>query len=202
MKSCTKCKINKSLNDFNTDKLRKDGYYPQCKQCVKIYKASHYQQNKIKLDAINKKWKVDNRERWLSFKKQWYSLNCKKWIEWYNNNKTHKMQYQLKYRMTDVGKANRKANHQKRRALKNNSTGKYTGAEILKLLVTQKSKCVYCKSKLIVNSANSYHIDHINPLNKGGTNAISNIQLLCPKCNLQKHDKDPEIFAQRFGMLI
>jgi 5-methylcytosine-specific restriction endonuclease McrA len=33
------------------------------------------------------------------------------------------------------------------------------------------------------------HIDHVIPLAEGGTNALSNLQLLCAKCNLAKGKK-------------
>ena len=41
-------------------------------------------------------------------------------------------------------------------------------------------------------SAKSLHVDHIQPLAKGGTDDFSNLQTLCSQCNLQKSDKiDP-----------
>ena len=33
------------------------------------------------------------------------------------------------------------------------------------------------------------HIDHVIPLAEAGTNALSNLQLLCAKCNLAKGKK-------------
>lgn len=35
----------------------------------------------------------------------------------------------------------------------------------------------------------SLQIDHIIPVNRGGTNELSNLQLLCAKCNGHKSDK-------------
>ena len=47
-----------------------------------------------------------------------------------------------------------------------------------------KGHCVKCGT--IVN----LHYDHIIPFSKGGSSTtVANIQLLCDRCNLQKHDK-------------
>lgn len=47
-----------------------------------------------------------------------------------------------------------------------------------------KGKCVKCGSTV------NLHYDHIIPFSKGGSSTTSaNIQLLCARCNLQKHDK-------------
>src|ERR1043165_290665 len=35
-KVCSKCKMEKSLNEFNKDKSQKSGYYPSCKTCKRI----------------------------------------------------------------------------------------------------------------------------------------------------------------------
>jgi HNH endonuclease len=47
-----------------------------------------------------------------------------------------------------------------------------------------KAKCIQC------GSTNNLHFDHILPYSKGGTSLkAENIQLLCARHNLQKHDK-------------
>ena len=46
-----------------------------------------------------------------------------------------------------------------------------------------KGRCVKCGSN------KNLHYDHILPFSKGGSSTtVDNIQLLCAKCNLQKHD--------------
>lgn len=55
--------------------------------------------------------------------------------------------------------------------------------EIYDILEAQDFKCVYCKQNL----GHDFHIDHIVPLSKNGTHEVSNLQCLCPTCNLGKH---------------
>lgn len=102
-------------------------------------------------------------------------------------------------------KAWRSANPEKSRALDRNkrahrraAEGRHTAADIAALLSKQGGKCGFCSKKLTA----SYHVDHVQPLAKGGSNWPSNLQILCPPCNLSKHAKDPIIFAQENGRLL
>ena len=45
------------------------------------------------------------------------------------------------------------------------------------------------------------HLDHIMPLKLGGTHEPSNVQLLCPTCNMEKGSKDPVAWAIERGGL-
>ena len=85
-----------------------------------------------------------------------------------------------------------------RKALKKAADGKHTAKEIAQLYKLQRGICVNCKKSL----KSGYHADHIMPLIRGGSNWISNIQLLCPTCNLSKKALDPIEWAQREGRLI
>nr|URJ56600.3 HNH endonuclease signature motif containing protein [Paenibacillus polymyxa] len=51
-----------------------------------------------------------------------------------------------------------------------------------------KGKCQECGKDVsgLLDPANNYHIDHIVPLDMGGTNDPTNFQLLCSTCNLSK----------------
>lgn len=63
----------------------------------------------------------------------------------------------------------------------------------------QKWKCAVCSGGL---KKVGYHKDHIVPLSAGGTHVPTNIQLLCPPCNLSKGAKDPIDFMQSKGKLL
>jgi 5-methylcytosine-specific restriction endonuclease McrA len=68
----------------------------------------------------------------------------------------------------------------------------------LRKIKLQNGKCTVCRKTF----GQSYHIDHIVPLSKGGDNTNLNIQILCPPCNLSKKDKDPVSYMQSMGFLI
>ena len=54
-----------------------------------------------------------------------------------------------------------------------------------------KGTCCNCFADIsgLLNTNGIIHLDHIIPLNKGGTNDTTNIQLLCSNCNLNKKDR-------------
>lgn len=53
-------------------------------------------------------------------------------------------------------------------------------------LQQQGAECIYCTSKLDELKS---HLDHRTPLARGGTNSPENLQLLCARCNSEKHAK-------------
>ena len=61
-------------------------------------------------------------------------------------------------------------------------------AEVKKYVFDRNGyQCQSCQK--IDLSAKNLQIDHIIPLDKGGTNDISNLQTLCAKCNREKSAK-------------
>ena len=48
--------------------------------------------------------------------------------------------------------------------------------------------CEYCKSQIRF-SPNSFEIDHIIPISRGGLSQLENVALACPQCNSHKSDK-------------
>lgn len=68
-----------------------------------------------------------------------------------------------------------------------------------RLMMLQRSRCAYCRTKIGPADA---HVDHIVPRALGGSNSRRNLQLACASCNLSKSAKPPEVFARERGMLI
>lgn len=61
-------------------------------------------------------------------------------------------------------------------------SGRFTAAELRAKGEAQGWRCHWCGADCKEN----YHVDHIQPLSKGGSNRIENICIACPTCNLKK----------------
>jgi 5-methylcytosine-specific restriction endonuclease McrA len=91
-----------------------------------------------------------------------------------------------------------KAHVRNRKLRLRKAEGRHTGAELISLFEKQNGKCTNC----IGSIKRGYHVDHIVPVSRGGSNWITNIQLLCSYCNLRKHARDPLEFARAEGRLL
>jgi len=206
---CKLCRAeyDKQHRQNSKDKIseRKKKYAQANKEKIAEYKKQYAQANKEKIAEQRKRHYINNKEVILERNKEWTHNNkeCRNeyYKQYYHDNKERKAEWGKQYRQTPKGKAKDKAKNHNRRAQKRNSGGKHTGTEILNLFDLQSGTCPYCNTKLHKTGKNKYHSDHIMPLSRGGTNDISNIQLLCPPCNLSKHDKFPEEFAAKFNKL-
>ena len=61
-------------------------------------------------------------------------------------------------------------------------------ARRLSLLDRDKYRCVYC---LLDISEDKYHLDHIVPLSRGGSNRKNNLLASCEDCNQRKQGLCP-----------
>lgn len=185
-----------------------------CRVCLKvardIYRKKHGPGADKNANARKAKWRKANAERNRSYNQAWNKANPDK----VNANGR-------RWREANPGKANalgrewRKANpdkmreihrkwvaahpeywrvaEQRRRARERSAPGKHGVRDIRKQLKAQRSKCYWCKVRLGV----AYHVDHVIPLCKGGSNGPENIVLACAPCNLSKGQKMPSEFAGR-----
>ena len=67
----------------------------------------------------------------------------------------------------------------------NRKTGRLPRNTVKNKIFEQNGLCTYCKCDIKLK----YHVDHIIPLAKGGEHEPSNIQILCPSCNVRKSAK-------------
>lgn len=143
--------------------------------------------NPEKAKERTNKWRESNREHFLTLHKA--------------NNAVRRSNIEVREREKETTSAWKRANPNKvltygrnRRALKRNAEGTHTEDDITSIWVNQKGQCVYCDADLLVTD---FHVDHIVPLAKGGSNWPSNLQCLCPDCNLRKWSLDEDEFLAK-----
>lgn len=147
--------------------------------------------------ARSKAWVIANPERAKETRRIWDTVNADKTRlrqqKWRKDNPELALERQRSWRRKNPGIGN-KYSHSRRAAFRN-AEGSFTLKDISDMLKAQGGKCSYCKTDI----SEKYHIDHIRALSKGGSNWPSNLQLLCPPCNLGKHAMDEAEFLRRKG---
>jgi 5-methylcytosine-specific restriction endonuclease McrA len=154
---------------FPRNKNYSDGLHTQCRACANAYVDQH------RKDLIIS---------WSRYRKE----NADKIKQYRDAHKSDRALYDKQYIHTERGIRVTRTKVANRRAHKKNAQVNHTAEDIQLQYKRQKGKCYYCKHKL-GKSRRNYHVDHIFPLSKGGSNGPDNLVITCPTCNLSKHDK-------------
>jgi len=136
--------------------------------------------NRERRSLLSREYYRANRESVLSQGRKWYENNkeqrratVKAWLD-RNPHKT--TEYSRAYRARKAG-----------------AVGSYTPDDVERQYRMQNGKCWWCGKTV----GQKYHVDHIVPLARGGSNKPNNICISCPRCNLSKQDKLPQEWAGR-----
>jgi len=165
-----------------------------CIMSSKEYRQAYYQAHKAEIKAYREARREEistNKREYREAHKAEINARHKKYQQ------AHKAELNLKqreYREAHKAEINarrrgspqqRTANNHNRRARKLHNGGTHTTKDIQTQYQRQKGKCYYCKVKL----GKAYHVDHVIPLSKGGSNGPENLVIACPSCNLSKRNK-------------
>ncbi len=166
---CTQCERLKPANGFY-------GMHAACKMC----KADAQKIRRVNRAAEDKKAEVDYMSRY------------------YMANRRALIGKARLYEATGKGKATKAAGRARRRALVRQAEGVFTGSDVIRLWHRQRGECATCRVKCGKRPSDSatYHVDHIMPLARGGSNWPHNLQILCSGCNLSKGAKTPVEFSR------
>lgn len=87
-KVCSKCKEEKTLDQYGKNCMSKDGLRPDCRSCKSIQRKEYYRKNQERSRLATIKWGEKNPEKKSDAGKAWYSKNKdrhkesgKKWLE-------------------------------------------------------------------------------------------------------------------------
>lgn len=214
MKTCTKCKIEKDISEFYTNKAYKDGLTSWCKMCTnehnknynlkhKDYYSLHYknyrENNKTILSTKAKTYFIKNKDKILNRCKI-YRLNNKNKIRLYHKNyNSNKRKTNSNFKLID--NLRRRINSSIKRNAKSSRSMNLIGCDIdfLKAWLNITALANSYKNFDINNySGQEYHIDHKIPCasfdlskeeeQKKCFNWL-NLQILTKEKNLIKADK-------------
>lgn len=214
-KQCFHCKQFKpaTFEYFQSDKPRKDGLSPRCKQCLKIpHKRRHippkghkrccsckedfpttleyFGREARRPDGLRATCKFCAKRQWEHYAQSHHERILAIRRNAQQRNPESFKAAQDRYCQTEKGKAQRSATANRRRARVATAPGSFTAQDIADQYKRQKGKCYWCDIKL-GKGKRAYHVDHVVPLSRGGSNDISNLVIACPTCNMSKNDRLP-----------
>lgn len=157
-KICIKCNQSKSMEDFYTHALSKDGRTPQCKECLKSYARQYQKDNKEKCLTYIKKWKQDNKEKNRLYVKTWAQRNPEKRRE-------IKRKCDRKAMLNPLHRLSNNVRGNMYQALKGKKAGRkwetlvgYTLQDLINHIDPMLNKTMTWE-----NYGNTWHVDHIIP---------------------------------------
>lgn len=168
-----------------------------CTECHRSQSAQWYSDNRDHSNEKHREWCERNRDKARSYSKKWRDSNPDKQAARARRDRINNPD-RARARVAKWAAKNRdklQALDAAYRARKRNAVGRYTTADVGRLLESQGAICVYCP----VSLTQGYHVDHRLPLVRGGSNMPRNIQLLCAKCNVRKGKKTHREYVAFLG---
>lgn len=177
----------------------------------------YYQRNKEKVLASNARYRQKNRNAVNANKKSYYE-KVKLDPEWQESqrmkrrdNSDAKREYDKRYRAKNAEHLNAvkkkwRADNKElvrsiRRSYKARRRSWSKDGDSTSVIGEWESKarktCYWCG----IQCKTEYHVDHYEPLARGGKHEIANLVIACPTCNLKKNASDPYEFAAQSGRL-
>ena len=201
-KICTECGEWKPISEFHKKLYSRDGHRPTCKVCTNASNKQRANQNRewererqrayyIAHKEEKPAYRMVNAERQHTFYQQWYKKNQERMREYkrayYHSHPEVTQKAGRKWEAANPDK--RRAIDRRRRARKQNAEGSFTEQEWQDLKAHYNYTCLRCgKSEPDILLT----VDHVIPLEKRGSNYISNIQPLCGSCNGAKGTKSTD----------
>jgi 5-methylcytosine-specific restriction endonuclease McrA len=200
VKRCSKCGVEKELEEFSNLSRNKDGKQPKCKQCDRQYIES----NRDRIALQRKDYRNRNKDKIKEGGVEYYALHRDEILEKRRNisNKTlvttrrrgyikhreERLERSKAYQQSPQGKTILAGCRHKRRSAIKSIECTLTLSQWNKIIELQGNKCVLCgKSFTKKNPATRDHIIPLIPYN--GPFTMENTQALHRSCNSRKRNK-------------
>lgn len=196
MKQCTDCKefLPATTDYFAKQSKVKSGLRGQCKECRSTQRKAHRAENREVYRAYEQAGKEKHREasrKHHATHREEYRRAGREYAKAHAEERSAYLKAHPEQRKVTLQKyaknhpdEYRVRKHRRRASISRNG-GSHSQSDIRKQYANQKGKCYYCKA----NVGTTYHVDHVIPLAKGGSNGPENLVIACPTCNMRKRDK-------------
>jgi 5-methylcytosine-specific restriction endonuclease McrA len=179
-KRCVTCKAVKETSQFNKNRSTDDGFQHRCRECQR---ESH--RAKRIAAGLKVRGPKQTKEERLALARE-YNRRTNRSVIRRNRNYDRVLeserQSQRKWRENNPAAYKAKihlGNSRRRTRLAGNGIYEINAKDMRRLL---SQSCASC-------GAAGEHMDHIIPVSRGGHHAIGNLQMMCSRCNLSKHNK-------------
>jgi len=196
-KVCTKCDVEKLLEDFPKNSTRKDGHASWCKVCNSNWKKD----NKEHISDYNKAYIENNKEYVAELKKKNYDENRDSILLKHKKKREENLEeYRARDKKRDDARKDARVVYSKKWAQRpetkvvrvnaqNKRRAKYKETDITTEWLTELRvltvHCPTCNCEMIEDglAQNGKTLDHIITLNTFGTHTMDNVRYICRKCN-------------------
>lgn len=159
MKTCSKCKAEKSVDDFGKDSRASDGKRTDCKKCVSDYNAARRATHPIPKEYF-REYRARHPEVTKAAQAQW------------------------KERNPELAKEVSRRDRHRRRAIQHGVDAEIVNRQVV--WERDQGVCHICDEPV---SFDEMHLDHVVPLSRGGAHAYDNVASAHPACNMRKGSK-------------
>lgn len=212
MKLCTSCGQVKPFDQYHKNKSKTDGYAQYCRDCsalkhkawrdanpekVKATTQKSYEKNKKQKLEYHRKYRSDpaNRERERELARLAYVRNHQKIRErkrkHYRDNIDKYKEYRNKwyYGNLETNRLNKRLRQAERRAKQKNVLWIFfTEEQFRQKMLYWNNEC-WLKTDLCKKTFDA--VDHVKPIDVGGSHILANLRPICQPCNSSKHNNWP-----------
>ena len=180
-KKCRKCNEVLPVSEFYKNSKSKDGLACYCKKCCVKRSTEYYHAHREERLEYGNKYFENRREEHRKYTREYHAKNKER----INAKERERIK-------TPEGREKSREHAAMRRARRKNArVGTMPNRYRAIIRKNQNNLCYYCGCDL---SKTGEHLDHKQPLSRGGEHSMENIVLSCPACNMSKGAKTEEEF--------
>jgi 5-methylcytosine-specific restriction endonuclease McrA len=172
-RTCPLCDVTKPVSEFYPNAAR--GVSVWCRTCCSVKRKARHAKDRERVNAQVREyyWRVkDERYKRIQARR---AADPERFKSYFATYKTKHPE-----RVREQGRVAAKI----RRDRKKGAEGSYTTAEWVSLKARYSYRCLCCGER---EPDIKLTVDHVQPISKGGSNTIDNIQPLCGSCNARKN---------------